>query len=301
MDTTLVTVTILSMGMAAALSVIVWRLLRDERRRSEARIAALTEASRLSLQPRGGTHTNDVPVSRPGLFKPEVFKPVASKPAVPVAAGPSERPRGEGLGLSERPRVEVKRNAADDLPLHTTGAPVSAGALFVEPERTSPWGNRFAVMAGLALAGAAIVLFALTATGTRTAAPAKNAVASATPSAAEPAVAGLELLELRDARQDDALTISGMVQNPRDGSLRSRVAVTAYAFDEKGTFLASGRALLDVTSLAPGDESPFLVKVPVTGAVARYRIGFRSEDGRVIAHVDKRQQAPMAALRQPNG
>ena len=41
MDTTLVTVTLLSMGMAAALSVIVWRMLRDERQRSEARVAAL--------------------------------------------------------------------------------------------------------------------------------------------------------------------------------------------------------------------------------------------------------------------
>jgi len=32
-----------------------------------------------------------------------------------------------------------------------------------------------------------------------------------------------------------------------------------------------------------------LISVPVTDAVARYRIGFRGEDGRVIAHVDKRQ------------
>ncbi len=41
MDTTLVSVTLLSMGMAAALSVIVWRMLRDERQRSEARVTAL--------------------------------------------------------------------------------------------------------------------------------------------------------------------------------------------------------------------------------------------------------------------
>ena len=75
----------------------------------------------------------------------------------------------------------------------------------------------------------------------------------------------------------------------------SRVTVTAYAFDDKGSFLASGHALLEVTSLAPGDESPFVVSVPVTETVARYRIGFRGEDGRVIAHIDKRQQAPVAA------
>ncbi len=77
--------------------------------------------------------------------------------------------------------------------------------------------------------------------------------------------------------------------------------MTAYTFDEKGVFLASGRALIDVTSLPPGDESPFVVTVPVTETVARYRIGFRDENGRVIAHVDRRQQEPMAALRPGSG
>jgi len=32
-------------------------------------------------------------------------------------------------------------------------------------------------------------------------------------------------------------------------------------------------------------------------SVARYRIGFRGEDGRVIAHIDKRQQAAVAVNR----
>ena len=41
MDTTLVTVTLLSLAMAAALSVIVWRMLRDERAAQRARVAAL--------------------------------------------------------------------------------------------------------------------------------------------------------------------------------------------------------------------------------------------------------------------
>ena len=41
MDTTLVGVTLLSLAMAAALSVIVWRMLRNERARSEARVTAL--------------------------------------------------------------------------------------------------------------------------------------------------------------------------------------------------------------------------------------------------------------------
>jgi hypothetical protein len=196
-------------------------------------------------------------------------------------------PKGESYGAEP---------VGNDLPLHTTAAPVRTGALFAEPAQSSPWGNRMAVMAGLAMVGAAVVLVAMAAAKTRATAP-----AAAPPPAAAMAAPGLELLSLRDAKDTDTLTITGMVQNPRTGSLLSRVAVTAYAFDDKGAFLASGRALLDVTSLAPGDESPFLVAVPVAGTVARYRIGFRSEDGRVIAHVDKRQPPPMAALGQPNG
>ena len=290
MDSTLVTVTVLSMGMAAALSVIVWRLLRDERRRSEARIAALTEASRLG-PPSSALHAPEIkpvqsarPAAKPGVFKPEVFKPVT-----PAAAVPTERAR------------DGRRSAADDLPLRPADAPPQPGSLFVEPERSSPWGSRLAVMAGLAMLFAAVVLVAMTAAKARPAVSVQAPAAVAVNAGAQPAGAGLELTSLRDARQDDTLTITGMVQNPRAGSPLARVAVIAYAFDDSGTFLASGRALIDVTSLAPGDESPFMVTVPVTGTVARYRIGFRSEDGRVIAHVDKRQQPPMAALRQPNG
>ena len=236
MDATLVIVTVLSMGMAAALSVIVWRLLRDERRRSEARVAALRAA----------------------------------------AAGP---------------------RAYGDLPLRTAAAePVVTSALFVQAQRPSPWGNRLAVIAGLALLGTAALLFAMTSNKapTRPPASASNGAAAGAPA---PAEAGLELLSLHDARQNGILTITGLVRNPRGSSPLSRVTVTAYTFDDKGAFLASGRALLDVTALAPGDDSPFVVTVPAGDAVARYRIGFRAEDGRVIGHVDRRQQGPVAALR----
>jgi hypothetical protein len=232
MDTTLVGVTLLSLAMSAALSVIVWRMLRDERERSEARVTALTTLSARS---------------------------------------------------SARP--------PQDLPLRQ--APANIGALFAEPEQASPWGHRFAVMAGVGLVMASIVLFALAARGPKSATATAPAAAGHANAAAP--LAGLELISLRDARQADSLTITGLVQNPRTGQPLTRVTVTAYTFDDKGSFLASGRALIDVTALTPGDESPFVVTVPVTETVARYRIGFRGEDGRVIAHVDKRHQAPIAA------
>ena len=59
----------------------------------------------------------------------------------------------------------------------------------------------------------------------------------------------LELLSLRDARDANTLTITGLVENPRGGTRLTRVSVTAFAFDQRGAFLASGNALLDVTSL----------------------------------------------------
>src|SRR5688500_9148664 len=119
MDTTLVGVTLLSLGMAAALSVIVWRMLRDERARSEARVAALAA----------------------------------------ISARPETRP-------------------GQDLPLRQ--APPTVGAIFAEPEQSSPWGGRLAVMAGLGLIVASVVLFALAATGTRTSARAAAAPAART-------------------------------------------------------------------------------------------------------------------------
>ena len=256
MDTTLVTVTLLSMAMAASLSVIVWRMLRDERRRSEARVMALTAMA-----------------SRPSSAAPNA----ATRPT-----RVEHRPASFDLVIRDAP---VAANA----PL---AASVPATAMFVEPEVASPWGHRFAVMGGLGLVGASVILFSLIANDrnltNRATSPAAQPVAS-------PAIAaGLELMSLRDAREPGSLKITGLVHNPRGGATLSRVTVTAYAFDDKGAFLASGRALLDVTTLAPGDESPFVVSVPVTETVARYRIGFRGEDGRVIAHVDKRQQAPVA-------
>jgi hypothetical protein len=245
MDTTLVTVTLLSMAMAASLSVIVWRMLRDERRRSEARVVALA-------------------------------------------------------AMVTRPSTSAARALDSDLPIRE--APVSPTGMFAERDVTSPWTHRFAVMAAVGLVLASVILFSLAAhgrTAARHAPAAGGGTAAATQTGVRPAATiGLELLSLRDSRQPGSLTITGLVRNPRNGGALSRVTVTAYAFDDKGSFLASGRAQIDVTALAAGDESPFVVSVPipVTETVARYRIGFRGEDGRVIAHIDKRQQAPVAAL-----
>ena len=263
MDSTLLGVTLLSMTMAAALSVIVWRMLRVERRRSDARVMALAELA---------------------AHEP----PVLVAPHPPRVAPREETPRRE---RAQAPPARAVPQPSPDLALRD--APVAAPTIFAEREpSSSPWGKRFAVMSGLGLAVAAIVLFGLTERERSTGSASHQLVrpAAATSSAAP----GLELLSLHDTRQPGTLTIAGLVQNPRDGAMLTRVTVTAFAFDASGAFLASGRALLDVTALAPGDESPFVVTVPVTENVARYRIGFRGDDGRVIAHTDRRQQGAVA-------
>jgi hypothetical protein len=267
MDTTLVGVTLISMTMAIGLSVVVWRLLRDERRRSEARIAALTEMT--SEEP----HHHD---------------------------GHQHDREQQKRYQQERHEPLLRRSRSVDLPLHhapvvISSAPLSeaTGPLFSEPDQPSAWPRRAVIMGGLALVLTAIVFVTLMARD-------RGRIEQRTQAASAPAVAtndALALLSLRDTRDATTLRISGIVENPRSGTTLKQVTVTAFAFDRSGAFLASGAALLDVTSLAPGDESPFVVIVPVTEAVARYRIGFRSEDGRVIEHVDRRQRAAVADAR----
>ena len=64
-------------------------------------------------------------------------------------------------------------------------------------------------------------------------------------------------------------------------------------------FLVGGSLLLVlgfskwyVAMLGAGEESPFVVKIPNAAAVGRYRVGFRLDDGGVVAHVDRRGQTP---------
>lgn len=256
MDTTLVVVTVLSMSMAAALSAIVWRMLRLERQRSNARVAVLTSLANVTA----AKTADRAAAPAPSLVDLPIDLPIA-----PPAADARNTP--------------------------------AIAPLFTEREQVSPWGPRFAVMTAAALIVASAVLFSLAARGSkmsRGVATTSAAVNGRQPAAAT-STAGLELLSLRDTRQPGTLTITGMVQNPRNGTTLTRTAVTAYTFDAAGSFLASGRALIDITSLAPGDESPFTVAVPVSDAVARYRIGFRDEAGHVIPHVDRRQPGPVAA------
>jgi hypothetical protein len=261
MDTVLVLVTLISLGLAAAMGAIVLKLVRDERRRSDARVEALIEASAAASE---AAPEPAIVTARP-IVRAPVAKPAAAEAA---AAHPPRRPSRERVLEDFEIRPAVAANV---------------GEIFAEPVRSSPWGRRVAVIGSLAAIGlAAFALLSLD----RDVPPAR-AVANAA-DRATPAAAPLELVALRHTQDNGTLTISGLVRNPRAGMPLTRVAVTAVALASDGKLVASGRAPLDFTSLAPGDESPFVVTVPARSTVARYRVGFRSEDGSVVAHVDRR-------------
>jgi hypothetical protein len=252
MDMVLIAVTVMSLAMAAAMAAVVMRLLRDERRRSDARVAALSDmaAAGSRLRPAGTALRR----SRPGF-----------------SAG------GQSTVSDARTPDRVA-----DLDLRASASPVAGvSELFAEPEHASPWGRRLAVIGMLA----AVIL----ATGFVLRSPGASTPPDGVPAAAAAAVpALLELVSLRHAQEEGRLTITGLVQNPHGAPPLERVAATAFAFGPDGTLLASGRARLDFITLGAGDESPFVVSVPVSGHVARYRVGFRAADGSVIAHVDRR-------------
>jgi len=274
MDTVLLTVTVLSLAMAVAMAFVVAKLMRDERARSEARVSALTA---MAAQPAA-----DLPIA------PPLAAATSSRPVVtPDLRRPVEAVDGRRR-IVEAP--EVRRGTRiEDLDLRPeTETVAGVSHLFEEAPAPSPWGRRFAVIGALATILVAAIGIALSMrSGAATATPPSTA-AAAPQQPAVLATAPLELVSLHHRQEAQRLVITGLVQNPRTSGAISHVVATAFLFGPDGGFLTSSRAPLDITTLAPGDESAFLVSVPVTQPVARYRIGFRTEDGRVIEHVDKR-------------
>lgn len=175
-------------------------------------------------------------------------------------------------------------------------APVASNTdLFAQPEPASAWPRRAAVAAAVAvLVVAGVFGLRHIPRSAGAPAPATQAAAVSTTGSTDQKPSLLELVSLKQTQDTKSLTITGLVQNPRDGAALSKISATAMAFSADGTFLASGRAPLDFTTLRPGDESGFVITVPVDAPVARYRVGFRSEDGHVIGHIDRRSSSTLA-------
>ena len=109
-------------------------------------------------------------------------------------------------------------------------------------------------------------------------------------SAGANADAALELLSLSHRTEAGDFVVAGLVQNPGNGRPAPSVMAVVYVFNAQGEYFASGKASLEFAPLAPGAESPFVVRLPKTSGVTRFRVGFRAQDGSVVAHVDRRGQ-----------
>jgi hypothetical protein len=184
-------------------------------------------------------------------------------------------------------RMETDYELRDVVPL------VASSDLFSVAEQPSAWPRRIGVAAALALI-ALVIGVGARATGALRG-PESAPAAAVESTAVRGASIMLELLSLGHTQpQPGVLTITGLVQNPRDGAPLDSVMATALLFAADGSFLASGRAPLDFTVLRPGDETAFVISVGVAAPVARYRIGFRAGDGRIIGHVDRRAAGAIA-------
>jgi hypothetical protein len=263
--------------------VIAWRIAAQERRRSDARVAALAA---------------------------EIHAPAAAPPRA-VAAQTGGGRRAEMGVRAEPPRVAPFPPARpaprwnDDLELRPVERASASPNLFAVQETRS--GSRLGIVAAvgaLVFAGGLALMIALgrglpASDGTapradqiapaapQTPAAIATPAASAAPAAGAP-VAPLELVALGHERGSDRLTVRGVVRNPASGAPVERLTAVVFAFNADGGFLASGRAIIETSALGPGGESTFVVSVPGAGSVGRYRVSFRT-DNRVVPHVDRRE------------
>ena len=267
MDATLAAVTVISLTMAFAMGVVTWRLVREERRRSDARVAALMadlDGRNLGLPERAVPHDRDVapPVGTP--------TPAPRRRAVPAAPATSAKVRpARSAGTVVTP--------PDDTAEAATG-------LFA-PMRGSPALLRraLATVAAAAVLVVAVVSFTLL-SGLSGDAPADHAVGTPDP---------VELLSLAHAKQGDYLAITGALRNPSGGIERGPLSVTATVFDRDGVVVGTGQTPLPVATLPPGSETPFTISLPDADRINRYRISFM-QGQTSVPHVDRRRLSDQA-------
>jgi hypothetical protein len=319
MESLLVVVAAVSLALAAIMSTVAWRLLRDSHHRTTTRAEALIAL----LEATGSVHKSSAPQAESAPPVARATAPAAgtASPA-PAASTKPDAPREPEPPPAPKPRTTP---AVVDGPLHDapigrggdTGAesswdrafkPVGRGQLAgagsadsVEPVATSAMfeadqPRQMSMGRWLALAAAGLVI--LIGAGTVSALNTGTWLSPFSKGGSDDMVAAsarqpLELLSLKHHTDENGgFVVTGLVQNPIEGAPLRGVVAMVYLFDPQGRYFASGRARLDATTLGAGEESPFVVTIPKAGTVGRYRVGFRLDDGGVVAHVDRRGQTP---------
>jgi hypothetical protein len=262
MDTLLLGITVVSLIVAFVMSVTVWKLTREEKQRSAARIAALSAAASDDVVPAA-------PIDLSVAEKKVVTKPWRPAPFDSIeSAVPAD---SISLRVAPEPTPDARVSHA-------------SGFLGSAPQEHDSGSRQ------KSLAFAAVALFVVLAGGTAWVMSAPEGTSAVAVGPNTP----LELVSLSHARQNEKLSVSGLVRNPVSGKPVERLSAVVFLFDRMGTFVTSSRAHVDFLRLAAGDESPFVVSIDAPATVSRYRVSFRTDDG-VVPHIDRRgdpQTAP---------
>jgi hypothetical protein len=278
MDMLLLGITVVSLIVAFVMSVTAMRLMRDDKQRSSARVAALSLAAaapdlgeRTSSSLQDGLQEFSAP--KPGPKAPWSAPKIVPAP-IAITAPAAELPLNQ-----PQSRLQPERPSAPEVGItHASGF---LGAADVQREE----GGRQKT-----LAFAAVVLFLVLSGGLvwMMSGPRGTTAQAMGPNAP------LELVSLTHQRQNDKLAVSGLVRNPSAGKPIEKLSAVVFLFDKSGTFVTSSRANVDFLKLGAGDESPFVVSLDAPATVARYRVSFRTDEG-IVPHIDRRTDAPVAA------
>ncbi len=333
MDTTLATVTIISLLLAWAMAIVMWQRLRAERRRSDARLAEMAELAR--PDGRGGRPADAELLSRPLLTEvagpgegPMELRERSWQVETPPAMAGRPSPRGRRAPVAPRlpfaapdgrrwagddddARVAGhaweragRRGAADAAPGGSAAGGRSArrraglGSALPSPTR---WGHGLAAVAVATILVAGVYLAERTPLSRVGAYLAERTplsrvgvyLAGRTPLPRAGADLPVELLFLDHRRQGDYLAVSGSLRNPPGGRERSKLSVAATVFDRDGAIIGTGQTPLPPGALPPGAETTFTISLPGADRINRYRVSFMEDESR-LPHVDRRGPAPAA-------
>ncbi len=291
MDATLAVVAIVSLLLAWAMAIVSWQRVRAERRRSDSRVATLM-AELAALPVLRGRPTE------PPEHAGSMTSPAATAGGSPARGGAHLEPRLP-FGAPDWGRPDPAGGAP---PAGSRAEPAAGDAEGGDAPRGAPPRYlsylRRAVLAPMPSArarwrhGAVAVATVLVAVAT---------LAERTPRPGDGAAAPVELLSLDHRRQGDYLAVSGSLRNPPDGRERTRLSISATAFDRTGAIVGTGQTPLPIEALPPGEETAFDISLPDADLISRYRVSFM-EDQSGLPHVDRRGSdaaPPAAAGRRP--
>jgi hypothetical protein len=293
MEMLLLVLTIGALVFALLMSVLAWRLSKEERRRAAARVAQLSAEAAMpaaTASPVMPPEFRPSPWRSPSVVEraPAAAAPVtrADAPAAPVArAEAPAAPAGEPRETIKAIPVPARQVVLKDVPPLADELTLSAGFLGTSNRAPESAGRQRGLAAAAAVLAVGLVAFGLY----EWMGPAAQTASARSAAAATP----LELLSLRHERVGSRLSVSGLVKNPSAGQAVERLYAVVFVFDQAGTFVTSGRAPVDFIRIAGGDESPFVVALDAPQNVARYRVSFRTDAG-TVPHVDKRGALPVA-------